>query len=537
MLKTSQYLLVTLISLAACSLPGKPVAEPAHRATTLTFIHMNDTYRIGAVEDGRAGGFGRVVTIVRALQQQGKDVRILHAGDFLFPSLESQLWNGEQMVDALNFIDDIAPLYVVPGNHEFDRRTPDAIIDAVRRSRFDWLGDNWRLNTGIDDVDRRLRSGFVVASGGRRIGIVALTLSEADGGNKRGYAPVDGDYLGAAEAAIRRLEAQNVDAIIGLTHLYVWSDREIARLKARHPRFLLIAGGHEHEPEHEAATDASAEIVKGASNVRKVWQIDVSFRDDAAVPEISTRMIAIDDSIATDAGYEILEKRWRQKLLATIPFLTARVGTAGVLFDAREETIRNRESAWGDFIADQMRTAFGEPAADFAFVNSGTLRIDDYIAGEITFEDVGRTFGFSSYLRYLGMSGRDFKTLIEAGFRGFGPSKGYFPQISGFRVCVDRGRPDGDRVIQLQLPAGDGWQDIEAGREYLVVAPDFLYRGGDGYDFSNATDVSRPGSELKYLVLDAIIRAQAVGTTVGQAVDPLEPRIAMLAQGRQRCFR
>ncbi len=69
-----------------------------------------------------------------------------------------------------------------------------------------------------------------------------------------------------------------------------------------------------------------------------------------------------------------------------------------------------------------------------------------------------------------------------------------------------------------------------------MVAPDFLYRGGDGYDFSKARDVSRPGSELKYLVLDAIIRAQAAGEMIGEPVNPLEPRIAMLAEGREMCF-
>jgi hypothetical protein len=125
---------------------------------------------------------------------------------------------------------------------------------------------------------------------------------------------------------------------------------------------------------------------------------------------------------------------------------------------------------------------------------------------------------------------------MEAGYRGTGPSKGYFPQISGFRVCIDRSQPDGDRIIQLQRPVESRWDDIEPGKDYLVVAPDFLYRGGDGYDFSKARDVSRPGSELKYLVLDAIIRAQAAGETTGEPVNPLEPRIAMLAEGQDWCF-
>ncbi|MCH8945088.1 MAG: bifunctional metallophosphatase/5'-nucleotidase [Proteobacteria bacterium] len=536
MIKLPKYQSMIFIFLAACSPGGDSTPEAVEPSGTLTFIHLNDTYRIDAVEEGRAGGFGRVVTIIRRLQQQGNDVRILQAGDFLFPSLESQLWQGEQMIDAFNFMDNIAPMYVVPGNHEFDRRGPEAVINAIRLSEFDWLGDNVRLLTGNEVIDQSLQTGFVLESGGNKIGIFALTIHQDDGGNDRDYAPIDRDYVGIAEASIKRLEAKNVDAIIGLTHLHLWTDKEIAKLKASHPQFLFIAGGHEHEPQHEAATEESAEIVKGASNARTIWQIDVRFPEGGGIPEIVSKRIKLDETVATDADYEILETRWRRKLLEKIPFLPAQIGTAAVRLDAREVTIRNEESSWANFIVDQMRSAFGEPAADFAFVNSGTLRIDDYIAEDITFEDIGRTFGFSSYLRHLVLSGSDFKAVMEAGYRGTGPSKGYFPQISGFRVCVDRSRADGDRVIQLQVPADHGWDDIDPDKDYLIIAPDYLYRGGDGYDFSKARDVSRPGSELKYLVLDAIIRAQAAGETIGEPVNPLDPRIAMLAEGQDRCF-
>jgi len=536
MTRLFQYLMVLFVFLTACSPRDEGTAGPVEPSGTLTFIHFNDTYRIDAVEEGRAGGFGRVVTIIRELKEQGNDVRILQGGDFLFPSLESQLWQGEQMVDAFNFIDNIAPMYVVPGNHEFDRRGPEAVINAIRSSEFDWLGDNVRLLTGDEAIDQGMQTGFVFESGGKKIGIFALTNHKDDGGNDRDYAPIDRDYVGIAAESIKRLEAKNVDVIIGLTHLHLHSDKEIAKLKASHPQFLFIAGGHEHEPEHEAATAESAEIVKGASNARTIWQIDVRFPEDGGIPEVVSKMIKLDETIAIDADYEILDTRWRRKLLETIPFLPAQIGTAAVPLDAREVTIRNEESSWANFIVDQMRLAFGEPAADFAFVNSGTLRIDDYVAEDITFEDVGRTFGFSSYLRHLVLTGSDFKAVMEAGYRGTGPSKGYFPQISGFRVCVDRSQPDGDRIVQLQLPAGSGWDDIEPDADYLVVAPDFLYRGGDGYDFSKARDVSRPGSELKYLVLDAIIRAQAAGETIGELVNPNDPRIAFVQKGRETCF-
>ena len=134
------------------------------------------------------------------------------------------------------------------------------------------------------------------------------------------------------------------------------------------------------------------------------------------------------------------------------------------------------------------------------------------------------------------MTGAEFRQVLEAGYRGSGPSKGYFPQVSGFRVCVDRSRPEGSRIVSLQLPGDGGWTEIEAGREYAVVVPDFLYRGGDGYEIPQDRPASRPASELVYLVLDAIINAQAEGRGIGAPVDPLNPRIVILETSAQPCW-
>ena len=534
-----KLLSVALLCLTACSAnsddPTKLPSGQAGESSGLTFIHLNDTYRIGAVDSGASGGFGRVVTIVKELQQQGRDVRILHGGDFLYPSLESQLWNGLQMVDALNFMDDIAPLYAVVGNHETDRRTPEHLINAVRASRFDWLGDNYEFKTGADDVDAALRTVFVFEHAGRKVGIFALTLHVEDGGNDRDYVPVDINYVAAARKAIVELQARDVDLIVGLTHLHLWLDTDIAALKAEYPQLMFIGGGHEHEPEFEAPSANSAAVVKGASNARSIWRVDVNF-DDHGAASIEATPIELDSNVVPDAAYEQLAQRWRDRLLEKFPFLTARVGDAALPLDGREAIIRNVESNWGNFVVDQMRTAFDNKPSDLAFINSGTLRIDDVIAGDITFEDIGRTFGFSSYLRYLSMNGAEFRTMLEAGYRGEGPSKGRFPQISGFRVCVDRSRADFDRIVSLQVPENGAWREIDADANYDVVVSDFIYRGGDGYEFPKERPASKTGSELKYLVLDAIMRAQAEGRQIGTAVDPANPRIVILADSSAECF-
>ena len=520
--------------LAACAAVTESTSSDVAR---LTFVHLNDTYRVGAVEDGAKGGFGRVVTVIRQLQDEGRDVRILHGGDFLYPSLESQIWNGEQMVDAFNYMDAIAPMYLVAGNHDLDRRTPEHLINAVKASDFDWLGDNYRLKTGDSEVDAALRSTFTYEHAGKTVGIFSLTLHFEDGGNNRDYVDVDRNYVEVAERVIEHFESQGVDVMIGLTHLHKATDLELARLKSKHPKLAFIAGGHEHEPNYDPPSARSAAVIKGASNARVIWQIDVTF-DETGAPVVDAQQLEMNKSVEEDTAYALINLHWRGRLLDMYPFLESGIGKTAFPLDATEETIRNSETSWGNFIADQMRRAFGEPLADLAFINSGTLRIDDYIADDIRFEDIARTFGFTSYLRYLPITGAEFRQLMEAGYRGEGSSKGYFPQVSGFRVCVDRSRPSLKRIVSLQVPDEDGWQEIATDREYVLVIPDFLFGGGDGYQVPEhrKTLASRPGSELKYLVLDAIVRAQAERRAIGEPVDPAHPRYVEIGSDRNACW-
>jgi 2',3'-cyclic-nucleotide 2'-phosphodiesterase (5'-nucleotidase family) len=528
-MKRLSILLVSVL-IVACTTTASRQQEGG-----ITFIHLNDTYRVGAVEDGKRGGFSRIITLVRELQADGRDVRILHGGDFLYPSLESQLWSGQQMVDAMNFVNAIAPLYAVPGNHEFDPRGPESLAAALRASEFTWLGDNIRFDTGDPQADAALRAGFTFAAGGKTVGVFSLTLHPDDGGNARSYLEIEPDYAGVAERAVRALDDQGVDLIIGVTHLHMWQDVELASLKARYPKLAFIVGGHEHEPQYSPGSPGVMIVMKGASNARVVWQIDVDF-DPSGGYAVKEKRIEVGEDIALDPAYEELAAKWHGRLLEKYPFLEARVGTAALPMDAREQQIRSSESSWGNFIADQMRVAFGKPVADLAFLNSGTLRIDDFIEDDIRFEDIGRTFGFSSFLRYTTVTGAEFRRVMEAGYRGGPVAQGYFPQVSGFRICVDQSRPEFDRIVSLQVPTDDGWAEIGTEDEYVLVVPDFIYGGGDGYEIPQDRFASRPASELKYLVLDAILRAQGAGEKVGEPITRDNRRIHLLRESTEACF-
>jgi 2',3'-cyclic-nucleotide 2'-phosphodiesterase (5'-nucleotidase family) len=532
-----RFLIAISIFISACAAtPESTVSNPSG----LTFIHVNDTYRIADVEDGTSGGFGRVITVIRQVQSEGRDVHVLHGGDLLAPSLESQIWNGEQMVEALNFVDDIAPVYFVAGNHEFDFRDRDSayFVNAVKSSRFDWLGDNYVLKTGDSAVDAKLLTAFTFTHGDKTIGVFAVTLSSEDAGlPARSYVEYDRDYMGNVERVIKEHEAKGVDVIIGITHLDMSNDEELARLRRDHPTFEFIAGGHEHEANSLPQSKDSAAIFKGSSNARVIWRIDVDFDDNGAA-SIAAIRLDMDSHVTKDPDYAKFENEWRQKVLELYPIIDAKVGVAGDRFNLTEESVRNGENGWTNYIVDQARGAFGEQQSDFAFINSGSIRIDDYISDDITYEDIARTFGFSSALRRMTLSGAEFVTLLEAGYRGEGRSKGYFPQISGFRVCVDRGRADYSRIVSLQVPGDSGWHEIVADQDYTLVIPDFLFGDMDGYTMPRSARESAtpPGTVLQYLVLDAIIKSQAKGEKIGDKVDPANPRFVELVSTRGQCW-
>ena len=112
-----------IAALAAAGLVGAAAAQPAERR--VTFIAVNDIYRLDGIAEGKSGGLGRVRTLRTWIERDAPDALLLHAGDFLSPSLIGKVFKGEQMIDAMNNLDGDpkafdARMFVAFGNHEFD---------------------------------------------------------------------------------------------------------------------------------------------------------------------------------------------------------------------------------------------------------------------------------------------------------------------------------------------------------------------------------------------------------------------------------
>jgi 5'-nucleotidase / UDP-sugar diphosphatase len=418
------------------------------------------------------------------------------------------------MIDALNHLDGVAPLLFVPGNHEFDDRRPAMVAGAIRASRFPWLAGNVVFATGDSAADRSVgRDTIIVTASGLRVGVFSLTFLDAP----RDYARPDSAFVDDAERMIRRLEARRADVIVGLTHLAHETDREVSRLRRRHPRFVWICGGHEHFRLSDALTDSTALITKGESNARGIWRVTLGGgRRPTAVAEA----VAVDSTIAIDPGYaRLVTDAWTARLREKVPFLDATIGRSEGMMDASEATVRGAESAWGDWLADQMRTAFPTRAADIAVLNGGALRIDDVIGGTLRWEHLARTFGFPTRVALVTLRGSDVRGMLEHAVSG-GQGEGRFLQVSGLRVRFDRSRPDGGRVSDVQVQRGAAWSPLAADSVYTVAVPDYLFGGGDGYTFAQRALTSvPPGPDLRLLAFDALATLYARGEAIAPRVE------------------
>src|SRR5258708_9831747 len=104
----------------------------------VTLLQVNDVYQFAPVDGGTRGGLARVLTLRKQLVSESPHALYLLAGDTISPSVESNTYQGRQMIDAWNAsgLD-----YATFGNHEFDFG-PDVLRERMRESHFKWLAAN-----------------------------------------------------------------------------------------------------------------------------------------------------------------------------------------------------------------------------------------------------------------------------------------------------------------------------------------------------------------------------------------------------------
>src|SRR5258706_15750514 len=137
------------------------------------------------------------------------------------------------------------------------------------------------------------------------------------------------------------------------------------------------------------------------------------------------------------------------------------IGTTAVELDSRATTVRTREAAIGDLIADAMRWS-AQP--EVAVTNAGSIRGDKiYPPGTtITRREVLPELPFDNRLVTIDVRGSALGAAIENGLSRLPAPSGRFPQVAGLKIEADPNRPAGNRVLSIKV----GDTPLDANRTY-----------------------------------------------------------------------
>ncbi len=496
--------LIAVLGWSACHSGSPPGVTPTGQIPSLeggrTFALMaiNDVYRIAGVRSGAVGGLARVRTLRQMLERQHPDLLLLHAGDFLYPSLLSREFDGAQMIDIMNQLDGAADAFdermvVTFGNHEFDK---DDLEDAprlaqrVRDAAFHWLASDIEFASGPDGRPlingSSLANHLLVDSGGVRVGLFSLTIDDKH--------PEYVARFRAAEVVAREssaaLRAAGAEVVVALTHLRLAQDLALLeRLGAEGPD--LVIGGHEHN--QIARQQNGRWVLKADADAVSATVALVSVAADGGI-SVDHRVQQLGSEVPPDPMLEARVADWlrRHDQRYCRGFDPARppgclddiLGTTQARLKAEELDIRRHETNMGNWIADRARAAFATSVsggAQVAFVNSGALRLNqDVDPGPVTRRNLEELFPYDTQLVMLRVSGAVLHAAIEHAVADW-TGNGKFMQVSGFAFRHD---PRTERVERVTLLTPSGPRPLDDDEMVTVVTSTFLVnpeQGQDGY--------------------------------------------------------
>jgi 2',3'-cyclic-nucleotide 2'-phosphodiesterase (5'-nucleotidase family) len=477
----------------------------------------------------------------KQLELQYPDLLFLHAGDFLFPSLLSETYKGKQMISVLNLLDGEEHTYddrffVTFGNHEFEKsRMKDTLLleSLIDSSEFAWLGSNIRFKS-TESCSPVIESENIVQhaimmSNGIKVGLFSLTTDV----KFPEYVDSFEDPVTIARQMTAMLRRKGAEVIVALTHLNVSQDKHILQTLGKDGPDLII-GGHEHD--EQSHTVNGRLVLKANADATSAVVAKVRLRPGAA-PEVTFEFKKIDASIEPDPVVLQNVDSWFAQYdhdycaQNNLPegCTKEKYSFAAVDLIAEELRIRKYETNLGNWIADQVLNAFQKENAQVAFINSGSIRLNQNIlqGDAITRSHINEMFPYKNKLKLIRITGADLQRIVDRAVTDW-TGNGWWLQIAGFAFTFN---PETGKAEHLTLTGIGGSRRILPGDQLLAVTTDYLMDpGGDQDGFTMLhSEMAIPSSGTPVLT-DVIV--QALKKYSDSGIRPMtEGRICNSAEG------
>lgn len=414
------WIVVLIAGIVACS----PVKEKQEK-NEVVILQLNDVYEIGPIEGGKVGGLARVATVKKQLESQYEHVITILSGDFLNPSLVGTLTDengekikGRQMVESLNAL---GLDFVTLGNHEFDLKENE-LVQRIYESDFIYTCANaFHVANGDTVPFQQIVNGDTVAvstSEQRSIKFKnGVETNLAFIGNvlpfsKPNYVYYTDQFQAVVDEYNRIKSSANI--VLGLTHQSIDEDKKLATMV---PEMPLLLGGHEHvNMKHQVG---EVTITKADANAKTAYVHKLSIDENGALESFTSELISITDTIQEDDAVKKVVEKWQVIAKNAIskegfkPEQIVVILPEGEVLDGKESSLRYHPVNFGELTALSMLDV--TKSAQVALFNSGSVRLDDELKGEVTEYDVLRSFPYGGGITLVEMTGKVLDEVLEIG--------------------------------------------------------------------------------------------------------------------------
>ena len=459
-------------------------AEPASagrgkRVREVVILHVNDMH-------SRIDNLGKLAWLADSLKVTHPYVFLVSAGDNFTgnPIVDMYPDNGYPMIDLMTKTGfNLSAI----GNHEFDMGQD---LQNKRRAQANFPFICANMDVGESILHKPLP--FVLLKAGKlKIPFLGFIQLGDKGWPDSHPSKLEGlSFVPAIEKAQEFMWLKKkYRMLIGLTHLGVEGDEPLAQ---QYPQFDLIIGGHSHTTMKQAMMINNVMIVQAGSGLQNVGKTTLQFKG-RKITGRNYELIPLSavTGIKPDIQ-QLIEKYNDNEAMDRV------VGIASTPFSNKYEL--------GCLMTDAITGQFG---LDFAFQNSGGIRISSFPGGDITLTDIFRLDPFGNQVVTYSMTLDEIKSLIKYSFN---KDKEVDLMVSGmiYTVIVDGNKECSD--VEMTDYSGKAF---DRGKKYKVGMNSYI---AASYLFEHTDPGSTNSVTCSQTLIDYLLKIKTVSSEKNQRI-------------------
>ncbi len=435
--------------------------------TTLAIYSTNDVH-------GHLTNFAKIARYIKKDRINYTHTLVLSGGDVFTgnPIVDQYPQRGLPMIDLMN---QTGYQYAVFGNHEFDYGL-EALTNCIKNAHFELICANVKSNNPSFNQPKPY---VIFRKGEIRICILGLveTTKQFQGKPIPSAHPdrLKGlSFTPPFEAALTYKHLrQECDLFIGLFHTGYDTDKKIAQAM---PELDVIIGGHTHTRIPSTRLVNGVLVTQAEDDLKYIGKTTLTFQGNQVTGK-KFELIKVEDLTEEDSVIKQNIQRYSDEMP-----LEKVLAKASAQFNGKHPL----GALMADAIVNIQHT-------DFAFQNSGGIRIGMLPKGDITLEDVYRLDPFGNSIIVYEMTPEEIRTLLKNSYRKGDKSVDLIPAGLKYTIYTHH-----NKVTRIKVTDSTG-QTLDENKRYRVGMNSYI---ASSYQF----DKSLPHQEMPIKAVDGLIK-------------------------------